>query len=71
MEDCPELVGGRKVIMFTKLDKPHTFTGNCKNYIGAERFKRPINGLAICKIKRENGFYLFGCNDKWESLTDT
>jgi len=30
----------------------------------------PMAALAICQ-ESENAFYLFGCNEQWENITDT
>ena len=31
----------------------------------------PATGLAICKYDDAEGFYLFSCDQNWNTLTDT
>jgi hypothetical protein len=31
----------------------------------------PPAGLAICQHEGKDGYYLFGCNGEWQSVTDT
>jgi hypothetical protein len=31
----------------------------------------PMAGLAVCKYDNAQGFYLFGCDQNWQSVTDT
>ena len=33
--------------------------------------KRKIKALAICQYAGESCFYLFGCDELWQSVTDT
>ena len=31
----------------------------------------PAAGLAICQYEGETAYYLFGCDDEWNTVTDT
>lgn len=68
--NCPDIIGGAKVILFTTIDNRHKFTGNTKQIVG-EKLMGKMSGLAICKYENESSFYLFGCNEEWKSITDT
>lgn len=67
---CPEEIGGAKVIFYTAIDKRHSFTNATKQIVRGKLIKE-ISGLAICKYENESAYYLFGCNENWESITDT
>lgn len=68
--DCPDTIGGAKVIMYTPIDQRHHFTGNTKQIVGG-KVMGPMAGLVICQYANDTAFYLFGCNDDWKSITDT
>ncbi|MBN8693078.1 MAG: hypothetical protein J0L69_07755 [Bacteroidetes bacterium] len=73
---APDIIGNAKVLLYTTIDGRHSFTNNTKHLIvnktpGQINSPEPMHGLAICKYDNENSFYLFGCNSKWESITDT
>jgi hypothetical protein len=38
--------------------------------VGGE-LARDFYGLAICKYENGGGYYLFYCNEDWETITDT
>ncbi len=59
----PARVGGDKLLCFQFLPKATVIT----------RVSGPleINLLAICKCSAQAGFYLFGCNNGWQTYTDT
>lgn len=68
--DCPDLVGGAKVICFSPIDDRHRHTGNTRQIV-AGVLMGPVFGLAICQYSGEDSFYLFGCDETWNSTTDT
>jgi hypothetical protein len=70
MSKCPEIVGGAKVILYTRIDDRHRHTGNTKQIVGGAVLQ-PAHGLAICQYEGENSFYLFGCDEQWNSVSDT
>ncbi len=66
----PGEIDGAKVICFTLIDERHRRTGNCKQVV-AGVLQGPAAGLAICRSAGAAGYYLYGCNAAWESVTDT
>ena len=69
MKECPEIVGEAQVLLYTPIDERHKFTGNCKQIV-AGQLMGPMQGLAICQYKTEDSYYLFGCDENWEVITD-
>jgi len=67
---CPSTIGEAKVICYTLIDEGHQFTASCKQ-IAAGKITGSMYGLAICQYEGEDSFYLFGCYENWESITDT
>ena len=63
-------VGGAKVVLYTKIDDRHKFTGNCRQIVAGELMGAAF-GLTICQYEGEENFYLFGCDADWNTLTDT
>ncbi len=57
-------------MLYSKIDERHKHTGNCKQIVAGELMGASI-GLAICQYENESSFYLFGCDEKWNTLTDT
>jgi len=66
----PKEVGNAKVVLYTPIDKRHRHTGNCKQIVAGE-LMGVAAGLAICQYEGEDSFYLFGCDENWETVTDT
>jgi len=66
----PKQIGGANVVLFAPIDERHRHTGNCRQIV-AGALQGPNAGLAICQYDGEVGFYLFGCNEGWSSVTDT
>lgn len=65
----PLFLEGMPVVAYTRIDERHRPTGNCRhlangNLVGA------ATGLAICR-DADGGFYLFGCDADWNTVTDT
>ena len=70
MNPIPETIGGAKVVCASPVDGRHKFTGGCKQIVGGQ-LMGAMAGLAICQYEGEDYYYLFGCNESWESVTDT
>ncbi|HMB29561.1 MAG TPA: hypothetical protein VKS99_15735 [Blastocatellia bacterium] len=70
MKSAPRSIGGAKVICFTPIDSRHRHTGNCRQIV-AGALQGAAAGLAICRYEGQDGYYLFGCNAEWDSVTDT
>ncbi len=70
MINIPQEVGGAKVVLYTPIDERHKHTGNCKQIV-AGVLMGAAAGLVICQYEGENSFYLFGCDAKWNTVTDT
>jgi hypothetical protein len=67
---CPNIVGGAKVVLFTPIDERHRYTVNTKNIVAGVSVG-PVSGLAIGQYPGENAFYLFACDEQWQSVTDS
>ncbi len=70
MRPIPDTVGGATVICYTPIDARHRHTGNTKQIVGGVLLG-PAKGLAVCQYEGESAFYLFGCDEEWNSLSDT
>jgi hypothetical protein len=64
------MIGVAIVICYTPIDDRHRHTGNCHQIV-AGVLQGAVAGLAICQYEGEDSFYLFGCDEKWQSVTDT
>lgn len=70
MNSVPAAIDGARVLRYTPIDSRHRPTGRCHhNRNGA--VPAPRASLAICQYDGDNGFYLFGCDESWNVLTDT
>ena len=58
------------MICYSPIDERHRFTGACKQIV-AGQLMGAMAGLAICQYEGEDAFFLFGCDQEWNSLTDT
>jgi hypothetical protein len=70
MAPPPTLVGGARVVRWAVIDDRQRSTGGCRQVV-AGRLQGPAAGLAICQYDGEDAFYLFGCDGKWNTVTDT
>lgn len=70
MVEAPRVVGGANVICFTPIDRRHRPTGACRQIVGSI-VQGPAKGLAVCQYEGVEGFYLFGCDNEWNCVTDT
>ena len=66
----PAVIGGYKVVCYASIDSSHRFTGKTKQIVRGE-LMGAMSGLAICKPDKTDEFYLFGCDSKWNVVTDT
>jgi hypothetical protein len=69
VKEVPDIVGGAKVIFYTSVEGKEA-TGRTE-HIHVGQSVNPTVGLVICKYENEEGFYLFGCDSDWESVTDS
>jgi hypothetical protein len=67
---APSKIGGATVICYTPIDGRHRHTGSCRQSV-ADVLQGAAAGLAICQYEGEDSFYLFGCDENWQSVTDT
>ena len=70
MNRAPNEIGGAKVVLYTPIDDRHQLTGNCRQVVCGETMGAAA-GLAICQYPGENNYYLFGCDENWNTITDT
>ena len=70
MNPAPERIGGARVLRWTAIDDRHKPTRNCRHIVAGEA-QGPAAGLAICRYDGEEAVYLFGCDEEWNSVTDT
>jgi hypothetical protein len=70
MSKAPNEIGGARVVLYTPIDERHKHTGNCKQIVAGE-LMGAASGLAICQYEGDDGYYLFGCYDERDILTDT
>jgi hypothetical protein len=66
----PRLVGGAHLRFFVIIDNLYTYTGNTKHYTN-NHLLPPMQALALCQYENDSGFYLFGCDLQWNTITDT
>lgn len=70
MNQAPPEIGRALVLAHTALDDRHAPTRATRHLL-AGRPALPPKGLAICRYEGEAGFYLFGCDQDWNPVTDT
>lgn len=70
MKIPPKIIDGANLILYSPNDERHRHTGNCKQIVAGELMEA-ANNLAICQYDSENCFYLFGCDENWNVVTDT
>ena len=66
----PKEIGEARTLFYTVLDERHLKTENTRHFVNGQ-FIEEISGLAICKYDNDPGYYLFGCDENWNSITDT
>ncbi|MBB6326655.1 hypothetical protein FHS59_002283 [Algoriphagus iocasae] len=70
LDPVPDLIGGAKTLFYTDIDSRHEKTDKTKHFIGGQQVN-DISCLAICEYDNESGYYLFGCDSDWSTITDT
>ena len=70
MESAPKTVGGARVIQWSLIDERHRLTERTKQIVDGE-LQGPAAALAVCQYDGEEAYYLFGCDEKWNAVTDT
>jgi hypothetical protein len=70
MRPAPEKVGGYPVVCYSAIDERHRFTRRTRQIVGGVLMDA-MSGLAICQPHGTNEFYLFGCDENWNVVTDT
>ena len=66
----PKMIGEAKILLAIRIDDKFVHTGNTQQFVDGQLLG-PMYGLAICTYDNGESFYLFGCNEAWESITDT
>lgn len=72
MSPIPDTIDDARVICASPIDVHHLHTGACVHRVRGV-VVGPMAGLAICQYGEEDapGFYLFGCDQEWNCITDT
>jgi hypothetical protein len=70
MKPIPDMIDGANVVCASPVDERHHFTGGCKQIVSGQ-LMGAMAGLAICQYEGEDYCYLFGCDENWDSVTDT
>ena len=70
MRPCPSIVGGARVVCYTHIDERHIKTEHAVHLTKGREIEDP-RGLAICQYDGEDAYFLFGCNEDWDSQCDT
>jgi hypothetical protein len=70
MNPAPKIVGGAAVVLYSPIDERHRPTGECRQIV-AGVLQGTAAGLAICQYQGEDGYFLFGCGEDWQSITDS
>lgn len=68
MSAVPLFLAGLPVVAWTTLGPPHRPSGGAREFARGKPFVPA--GLAICR-EAGTGFYLFGCDGEWNTVTDT
>jgi len=66
----PKILGGATLVRWSLVDARHRPTGNAQQVV-AGTLRGPAAGLAICQAEGEDAYYLFGCDERWKTVTDT
>jgi hypothetical protein len=59
------------VLLFSRIDERHRPTGSCTHIRSDIGVLGPAWGLAICKPRDGQGYFLYRCEDDWMPVTDT
>jgi hypothetical protein len=70
-ESVPTVIGGRKVVVYSRIDERHEATGAGWQSLHGVRVRGPAWGVAICESPADGGFLLFSCENDWMPVEDT
>ena len=70
MLPAPEKVGCHPVVCYSPIDERHRFTQRTRQIVRG-MLMGAMSGLAICQPRGTTEFYLFGCDENWNVVTDT
>ncbi|MGD1915912.1 MAG: hypothetical protein ACFCBV_06980 [Phycisphaerales bacterium] len=70
MDHPPDFIGGLRVVRWTLIDERHRPTKDCVYNVDGRDWG-PAHGLAICEEEGAVAYYLFGCDEQWDCVTDT
>lgn len=70
MKSRPEISGDERLVCYSPIDERHRFTGACKQVVRGETMGA-MASLMICYHESEQAFYLFGCDEDWQVVTDS
>ena len=68
--NAPAEIDGSVTVLYTRIDDRHTPTDDSRHYAGGQLTPPPA-ALAICRYEDADAFYLFGCDESWEVITDS
>jgi hypothetical protein len=68
--NAPADIDGSVTILYTKIDDRHSPTDESNHYAAGQLTPTP-SALAICRYEDADAFYLFGCDENWEVITDS
>ena len=70
MNSAPKIIGGLETDFYSPIDERHCNSGHATHVRNGTVTHPTVKGLAICKLG-SNSFYLFGCDENWNVLTDS
>jgi hypothetical protein len=70
IDKIPNEIDGANMICYLILESSHIKTHKTSHWVGGQLIKE-VYSLAICNYTNDNGFYLYRCNQNWETLADT
>jgi len=70
MTSCPDTVDDAKVVCYAPVGPRSGYTGRTRHVV-AGVVTGQMDGVVIAQYPGENGYYLFGCDSEWHSVTDT
>ena len=68
MSSIPKQIDRADVMFYAVISSEIKPTGNCKQIV-AGVLQGPAPVLAICQYPGEKNFYLFSCDENWQSIT--
>ena len=65
---CPQSIGDSRVVCYSPIDARHQVTSNTMHIVGGT----VLGSAAGIVISGDEGsYYLFGCDENWDVLSDT